>query len=611
MNRIAESEGVQKRVKPAFAIFEGGGAKGITHIGALKALEQNGYELVGAAGASAGAIIAALTAIGYTADELFDRYSDSDLLQSYGLKPLDLLGPRKWLWFNLLRKSAIWGLGLAILIVVSSMILEVRSSYSSLLLIGLLLSPSLLLTIPVLFGRGFLSTKQMREKLNDILRDRLKEHYINLGIEVEPPRYIRFSHIDPAIIPQCSGLKIIVSDARNNSLVQFDQSTPDVVVADAVAASAAIPFVFRPAHVRGAAADNDPIYVDGGLISNLPVWAFAAEKRALEREQQGSPIPIFAFTLGGKTEETGVQNNDKIEGRSFNALLAKLSRVRTHILAPLARLWSPFHDFLSHASSVIETGVFGSQSIIQDFIPDLTVVELQSPLGTLDFGCGRVEAGQAFDAGLNQAHTELHGAALMSDLVNGLLADLLERTADKIAARRAQVAAEKVVKKRSFQEVVSFKRRNKSSVEQPPPRLRLYLLQSLRGGSFKVSDSVSMDADSDDRMEYDARSKLGPRAFVERRPIYSEYAANPAALWMTKYERALASQDRRSIIAIPVFANPEARQIYGQRVPVQKALCLDSSDQLQSDFDDPVFLDWLNTEAVVFAQTMLKDLMDG
>ncbi len=56
----------------AFGIFEGGGAKGFAHIGALKAAETRRVKFVGVAGASAGSIVAALVAAGYKADDLFN-----------------------------------------------------------------------------------------------------------------------------------------------------------------------------------------------------------------------------------------------------------------------------------------------------------------------------------------------------------------------------------------------------------------------------------------------------------------------------------------------------------------------------------------------------------
>ena len=40
--------------RPIFAIFEGGGAKGIAHVGAYAAADEMGLEFVGVAGASAG-----------------------------------------------------------------------------------------------------------------------------------------------------------------------------------------------------------------------------------------------------------------------------------------------------------------------------------------------------------------------------------------------------------------------------------------------------------------------------------------------------------------------------------------------------------------------------
>src|ERR687897_77710 len=47
-------------------VFEGGGLKGIAFVGAYSALEEHGYRPQNLAGASAGAIVAALIAAGYT-----------------------------------------------------------------------------------------------------------------------------------------------------------------------------------------------------------------------------------------------------------------------------------------------------------------------------------------------------------------------------------------------------------------------------------------------------------------------------------------------------------------------------------------------------------------
>ena len=54
-------------------VFEGGGAKGIAYEGALLTLEEDGLWFKAVAGASAGAITAAMIGAGFTATELSDR----------------------------------------------------------------------------------------------------------------------------------------------------------------------------------------------------------------------------------------------------------------------------------------------------------------------------------------------------------------------------------------------------------------------------------------------------------------------------------------------------------------------------------------------------------
>ena len=51
-------------------VLSGGGAKGIAHIGAIKALEDNNIPIDYITGTSMGAIVGALYAIGYTPDEM-------------------------------------------------------------------------------------------------------------------------------------------------------------------------------------------------------------------------------------------------------------------------------------------------------------------------------------------------------------------------------------------------------------------------------------------------------------------------------------------------------------------------------------------------------------
>ncbi len=63
-------------------VFEGGGAKGLVYVGALRACEDRHLTFGAVAGSSAGAITAMLVACGYTADEVEARMREG--LQSLG-----------------------------------------------------------------------------------------------------------------------------------------------------------------------------------------------------------------------------------------------------------------------------------------------------------------------------------------------------------------------------------------------------------------------------------------------------------------------------------------------------------------------------------------------
>ena len=59
-------------------IFSGGGAKGVTHIGVLKALEENNIPVDYIAGTSMGAIVGSMYAMGYTPDEILELIKSND-----------------------------------------------------------------------------------------------------------------------------------------------------------------------------------------------------------------------------------------------------------------------------------------------------------------------------------------------------------------------------------------------------------------------------------------------------------------------------------------------------------------------------------------------------
>lgn len=74
------------------AVFEGGGVKGIGHVGVVSALEQAGYEFDVVAGSSAGAIVAALIAAGYRGETMHEIMRSLDYRKFRQTDWLDRLG---------------------------------------------------------------------------------------------------------------------------------------------------------------------------------------------------------------------------------------------------------------------------------------------------------------------------------------------------------------------------------------------------------------------------------------------------------------------------------------------------------------------------------------
>ncbi len=64
-------------------VLSGGGAKGITHIGIIQALEENGIPIDYVAGTSIGAIVGGLYAMGYTPQEMLELIGSKEFQQCY------------------------------------------------------------------------------------------------------------------------------------------------------------------------------------------------------------------------------------------------------------------------------------------------------------------------------------------------------------------------------------------------------------------------------------------------------------------------------------------------------------------------------------------------
>jgi len=81
----------------------GGGAKGNSHIGVIRRLQKEGFEIQAVAGTSFGGVVAVFFALGYSPDEIEDIFAALDQKELYGYNDsegpslLGLGGATKWL----------------------------------------------------------------------------------------------------------------------------------------------------------------------------------------------------------------------------------------------------------------------------------------------------------------------------------------------------------------------------------------------------------------------------------------------------------------------------------------------------------------------------------
>ena len=260
-----------------FVAFAGGGAKGLIHVGALKALEDRQVQFRGLAGTSAGAVVAALKAAGFEASDLLDPESGASLIDRLReidpriAKATDIFGRTGWSRILLFRWALSHPLWLAALVLPTGVAVPIglvaagaTRSYATLLLAGVaVLMLGLLIGLGARFLIGGLAdVKRFRAALAGLLQRKM--------FPDEPHRVVRMGDFARDGRPT---LKIVSANLSRRSLQLFSpERTPDVPVADAVAASICLPIIFAPWRIGKA------VFVDGGIVSNLPAWPFDEER---------------------------------------------------------------------------------------------------------------------------------------------------------------------------------------------------------------------------------------------------------------------------------------------------------------------------------------------
>lgn len=218
----------------ADAVFEGGGVKGIGLVGAVSEIEKAGYEFENLAGTSAGAIVAALLAVGYSPEEIKEKLEQLDYNNFKDKGFLDKLG--------------FIGKGLSIV-----------------------------------FQYGVYEGDFFEQWFEGLLQAKGKTTFGAIKTKYTEEKY-RYK------------LQVIASDITDRRLLvlpgdlkRFGYDPDSFSISRAIRMSMSIPLFFEPVKLQDSSGRSHFI-VDGGILSNYPVW--------LLDDPEGKPEwPTFGFKL--------------------------------------------------------------------------------------------------------------------------------------------------------------------------------------------------------------------------------------------------------------------------------------------------------------------------
>lgn len=266
--------------KRANAIFEGGGVKAVGMLGALYEAERRGYTWVNLAGTSAGAIIASLAAAGYAAEEIKEMVWQLDFT---------LFKDKDWL--------------------------------DRIPFVGLALS--------LWFENGLYE--------GDYLEGWVREKLAAKGIYTFKDLLLKEFEDDPVCRYK---LVVTATDVSRRKLLrlpydlqEYNLNPDNMAVCKAVRMSASLPFFYEPCRLPFVNADGERMLnyiIDGGVLSNFPVWIFDSE--------QVPEWPTFGFKIVEPDEYLFFKSNNPFN--LFTAILSTIleARDRIHELDPKSRV---------------------------------------------------------------------------------------------------------------------------------------------------------------------------------------------------------------------------------------------------------------------------------
>lgn len=292
-------------------VFEGGGARGLAFVGALRAFNEVGFKPKRLLGTSSGAIMCALVGAGYTPDELvtavsettndgspiFSTFMDAPEYGSFNKAIID-----QSVSMQLLIKATQrlpWHQSISYEIINELMKIDLyRESFGFVECGG--------------FYSGFafsnwLKTKLALKRLNQAIT--LNDFHLKTG----------------------SDISLVASDTTEDEMLVLNYRTaPEVPVVSAVRMSMSIPFIWREivwlkewGQYRSRDKENH-IIVDGGVLSNFPI-ALVEEETIESLDIMGGVdqgnVGTIGFLLDGST--------DPASATMLNAIETSLPRLRT------------------------------------------------------------------------------------------------------------------------------------------------------------------------------------------------------------------------------------------------------------------------------------------
>jgi NTE family protein len=279
-------------------VFEGGGVKGIALVGAYSVLEEQGYEPQNMAGASAGAITAALIAAGYGSGELKKIIAELDY---------DRFKDEAW---------------------------EDRFPIGR--------------TLSILKDLGIYEGKDFEEWMRGLLEARGVRTFGDLvrREDVEPRYRYKLQVIASDVTER--RLLVLPRDASKLGITDPD----DIDVAEAVRMSMSIPIFFEPVRFTNPSTGAEHLIVDGGMLSNFPVWLFDVGEGV---EPQW---PTFGMKLVQKPETPiGEQLPQPVPRGGVTQVIGYLRSLVDTMMAAHDRLYVERNDFDKRTIAIDTLGV--------------------------------------------------------------------------------------------------------------------------------------------------------------------------------------------------------------------------------------------------------------